>query len=200
MVSLGLLLETGDHAPKDLKAAYTLYEKAAERGSADGALDLAVALIKGKGIDVNIPRALALLQKASDGGSARASYDLAALVASGVGGKRAGEALALFHRAGAEGYPEGYRAAAVLLDEGRSLPKNPAAAAEDLLRAVAADAGEARVELSGKAQTWTSETVRELQARLKSAGYFTGAVDGKSGPALGPALTQWRLLGAPQRS
>jgi len=45
MVSLGLLLETGDHTPKDLKAAYALYEKAAERGSADGALDLAVALI-----------------------------------------------------------------------------------------------------------------------------------------------------------
>ena len=98
MVSLGLLLETGDHAPKDLKAAYTLYEKAAERGSADGALDLAVALIKGKGIDIDIPRALALLEKASEDGSARAAYNLGALVASGVGGKPAGEALALFRR------------------------------------------------------------------------------------------------------
>ena len=83
MVSLGLLLETGDHAPKDLKAAYALYEKAAERGSADGALDLAVALTTGKGINVDIPRALALLQKASDGGSARATFDLAALVEPG---------------------------------------------------------------------------------------------------------------------
>ena len=200
MVSLGLLLETGDHAPKDLKAAYALYEKAAERGSADGALDLAVALTTGKGINVDIPRALALLQKASDGGSARATFDLAALIEQGRGGKPAGEALDLFRRAGAEGYPEGYRAAAVLLDEGRGVPKNPAAAAEDLLRAVAADAGETRLELTGKTQTWKAETVRELQARLKSAGYFTGSVDGKSGPALGPALTQWRLLGAPQRS
>ena len=200
MVSLGLLLETGDHAPKDLKAAYALYEKAAERGSADGALDLAVALTTGKGINVDIPRALALLQKASDDGSARATFDLAALVDQGRGGKPAGEALDLFRRAGAEGYPEGYRAAAVLLDEGRGVPKNPAAAAEDLLRAVAADAGEARLELTGKTQTWKAETVRELQARLKSAGYFSGSVDGKSGPALGPALNQWRLLGAPQRS
>ena len=200
MVSLGLLLEAGDHAPKDLKAAYTLYEKAAERGSADGALDLAVALIKGKGIDVDVPRALALLQKASAEGSARATYNLAALVASGLGGKPAGEALALFRRAAAEGYPEGYRAAAVLLDEGRGVSKNPSAAAEDLLRAVAADAGDARAELTGKTQAWTVETVQQLQARLKSAGYFTGAVDGKSGPALGPALTQWRLHGAPQGS
>ena len=197
MVSLGLLLETGDHTPKDLKAAYALYEKAAERGSADGALDLAVTLIKGKGIDVDIPRALALLEKASEDGSARAAYDLAALVASGVGGKPAGEALELFRRAAAEGYPEGYRAAAVLLDEGRGVAKNPSAAADDLLRAVAADAGEARAELTGKTQTWTAETIRRLQARLKSAGYYTGPIDGKSGGGIGPALTQWRLLGGP---
>jgi Caspase domain/Sel1 repeat len=196
MVSLGLLLETGDHTPKDLKTAYALYEKAAERGSADGALDLAVALIKGKGIDVDVPRALALLEKASEDGSARAAYNLAALVASGVGGKPAGEALALFRRAAAEGYPEGYRAAAVLLDEGRGVAKNPSAAADELLRAVAADAGEARAELIGKAQTWTAETVRQLQARLKSAGYYTGPIDGKSGARIGSALTQWRLLGA----
>jgi hypothetical protein len=64
--------------------------------------DLAVALIKGKGIDVDIPRALALLKKASDDGSARATYDLAALVASGVGGKPGGDALALFRRAASE--------------------------------------------------------------------------------------------------
>jgi TPR repeat protein len=195
MVSLGLLLETGDHAPRDLKAAYALYEKAADRGSADGALDLAVALIKGKGIDVDIPRALALLEKASDRGSARASYDLAALVASGVGGKPPAEALALFRRAAAEGYPQAYRAAAVLLDEGLGVPKDPAAAAEDLLRAVATDAGEARAELTGKSQTWTAETVRQLQARLKSARYYAGPIDGKTGAAIGPALTQWRLLG-----
>jgi TPR repeat protein len=195
MVSLGLLLETGDHAPRDLKAAYAYYEKAADRGSADGALDLAVALIKGKGIDVDIPRALALLEKASDSGSARASYDLAALVASGVGRKPPGEALALFRRAAAEGYPQAYRAAAVLLDEGRGVPKDPSAAAEDLLRAVATDAGEARAELTGRNQTWTAETVRQLQARLKSARYYAGPIDGKTGAAIGPALTQWRLLG-----
>src|SRR5271165_2212403 len=196
MVSLGLLLENGDHAPKDLKAAYALYEKAADRGSADGALDLAVALVKGKGIESNIPRAV---QKASDGGSARATYDLAALVSSGVAGKP-GDALELFRRAGDNGYPDGYRAAAVLLDEGRGVAKNPAAAAADLLRAVTADSGEARAELTAKTQAWSVETVKELQTLLKSAGYYRGAIDGRSGPALAPALAQWRLLGPPQRS
>ena len=88
----------------------------------------------------------------------------------------------------------------MLLDEGRGAPKNPSAAAEDLLRAVAADGGEARAELTAKAQTWSVETIRELQTRLKSAGYYGGPVDGRSGPALRPALTQWRMLGAPQKS
>ncbi len=200
MVSLGLILETGDHAPKDLKAASALYEKAAERGSANGAIDLAVALINGKGIAVDKPHAIALLEKASDSGSPRATYDLAALVSAGVGGARPGEAVDLFRRAGDEGYPEGYRAAAVLLDEGRGVARDPAAAAEDLLRAVAADGGEAKAELTAKAQSWSVATIRELQARLKSAGYYAGTIDGRSGPSLGPALTQWRLLGPPQKS
>ena len=200
MVSLGLMLEAGDHTPKDWKAAYALYEKAADLGSPDGAVDLAVALVQGKGIDVDMPRALALLQKASNAGSARATFDLATLVARGAGGRPANDALALFRHAGALGYAPGYRAAAVLLDEGRGVPKNPSAAAEDLLRAVAADGGEARAELIVKAQTWSVDTVRELQTRLKSAGYYRGPVDGHSGPALKSALTQWRMLGAPQKA
>jgi TPR repeat protein len=200
MVSFGLLLETGDHTPKDLKAAHALYEKATERGSADGALDLAVALFKGNGIDRDVPRALALLRKAADGGSARATYNLATSIANGVADKPTGDALALFHRAAAEGYPESYRAAAVLLDEGRGVPRDPAAAAEDLLRAVAADGGEARAELTGSTQNWTPDTIRNLQARLKLAGYYAGPINGRSGPTLGPALTRWRVSGAPQRS
>ena len=199
MVSLGLMLETGDHAPKDLKAAYALYEKAAERGSADGAIDLAVALVSGKGIEVNKPRAVALLDKASESGSPRATYDLAALVSSGVGG-RPSNAVELFRRAGDNGYPQGYRAAAVLLDEGRGVTKDPAAAAEDLLRAVASDGGDSKAELTAKAQSWSVATIKELQTRLKSAGYYAGPIDGRSGPSLGPALTQWRLLGPPQKS
>ena len=200
LVSLGLLLETGDHAPKDLRGAYALYERAADRGSADGALDLAVALIQGKGIDVNIARALALLKKASDDGSARATFDLAKLVESGVGGMPRGEALELFRRAGADGYPQGYRAAAVLLDEGRGVRQDSAAAAEDLLRAVAADSGETKAELAAKAQHWRVETIKSLQTRLKSAGYYAGPMDGRTGPPLADALTQWRLLGAPEKS
>ena len=199
MYSLGLMLETGDHAPKDLKAAYALYEKAAQRGLADGAINLAVALAQGNGIEKNLPRAYALLQQASEAGSARATYDLAEFAEHGFGGKKS-DALDLYERAASFGYPKGYHTAAAVLDEGRGLPKDPAAAADQLLRAVAADSGESIADLTGKTQMWTADTIKSVQKRLQAAGYYSGPVDGKSGPALAPALKQWRLLGAPQKS
>ena len=199
MYSLGLMLETGDHAQKDLKAAYALYQKAAERGLADGAINLAVALAEGKGVDRDLPRAYALLQQASQAGSPRATYDLAEFAEHGYGGKKS-DALDLYRRAADLGYPKGWHTAAALLDEGRGVAKDPSAAAGELLRAVAADSGESIADLTGKTQGWSVDTVKALQKRLASAGYYSGPVDGKSGPALGPALRQWRLLGAPEKS
>jgi TPR repeat protein len=199
MYSLGLMLETGDHAPKDLKAAYALYEKAADRGLADGAINLAVALAEGKGVERNLPRAYALLQQASQAGSPRATYDLAEFAEHGYGGK-VSDALDLYKRAAELGYAKGRHTAAALLDEGRGVPKDPVAAADELLGAVAADSGESIADLTGKTQSWSVETIKALQKELASAGYYSGPLDGKSGPALGPALRQWRLLGAPQKS
>jgi TPR repeat protein len=199
LYSLGYLMELGDHAPKDLKAAYALYEKAAERGNADAAINLAVALWEGKILEKNGPRALALLQRASQSGSAKATFDLAALVDQGANGKPA-QALALFEQAGALGEPRGYRAAAGLLDVGRHVAKDSGGAADLLLRCVIADSGECLGELTAATQNWTPETVKVVQTRLTAAGYYAGPIDGRSGSALAPALKQWRLLGAPQKS
>jgi hypothetical protein len=199
LYSLGYLTELGDHVPKDLKGAYALYEKAAERGNADGAINLAVALWEGKIMPKNGPRAFALLEKASQSGSAKATFDLAALMDEGANGNPA-QALALFEQAGALGEPRGYRAAAGLLDVGRNVARDPSGAADLLLRCVIADSGECLAELTAKTPSWTPQTVKAIQTRLLGAGYYTGAIDGKSGPALAPALKQWRLLGAPQRS
>ena len=163
MYSLGLMLETGDHAPKDLKAAYALYEKAADRGLADGAINLAVALAEGKGVDKNLPRAYALLTQASQAGSARATYDLAEFAEHGYGGKTT-DALDLYRRAAEFGFAKGHHTAAALLDEGRAgVAKDPTAAADELLSAVAADSGESIADLTGKTQNWSPATVKALE-------------------------------------
>jgi len=199
MVSLGLILEAGDGVPKDIGAANALYEKAAARGSADGAINLAVALMNGKGVEKNVTRAVALLRTASQGGSAIATYDLGVLAQQGAAGEPA-QALDFFQRSSGLGDPRGFLAAAILLDEGRGVPKDPAGAAEQLLRAVAGDDGSAFTQLTAKSSSWAPDTIKAVQARLKSAGYYGGAVDGKGGAGLASALKQWRLLGPPQKT
>jgi TPR repeat protein len=199
MVSLGLILESGDGAPKDIGAANALYEKAAARGSADGAINLAVALMSGKGVEKNVTRAVTLLRTASQAGSAIATYDLGVLAQEGAAGSPA-EALDFFRQSSGLGDPRGYLASAILLDEGRGIAKDPAAAAEELLRGVAGDDGAAFNQLTAKASSWSHDTIKAVQTTLKSAGYYAGLIDGKGGAALAPALKQWRLLGPPQRS
>src|SRR5208282_5104488 len=99
------------------------------------------------------------------------------------------------------GFAKGHHTAAALLDEGRAgVAKDPTAAADELLKAVAADSGESIADLTGKTQNWSPATVKALESRLAAAGYYSGPTDGKSGPALGPSLRQWRLLGAPEKS
>jgi hypothetical protein len=69
-----------------------------------------------------------------------------------------------------------------------------------LLRGVANDAGEALAQLTSKAPSWSRDTIKAVEDRLKSAGYYSGPIDGKGGAGLAPALRQWRLLGPPQKS
>jgi TPR repeat protein len=198
-VSLGLILESGDGAPKDLVAANALYERAAARGSADGAINLAVALMNGKGAEKNVSRAAALLKTAAQGGSAIANYDLGVLAQQRAAGSP-DEALGYFRRSSSLGDPRGYLASAILLDEGRGVAKDPAGAAEELLRGVAGDDGSAFNQLIAKSTSWSRDTIKAVQARLKGAGYYAGLVDGKGGAPLASALKQWRLLGPPQSS
>ncbi len=199
MVSLGLLHETGDGVPRDLDAAIRLYEQAAEAGSPDAAINLAVALFEGRGVERDVARAIGLFERASAAGSAIATFNLGVLEDRGIA-QTGRSALDLFLRAAREGEPNGYRAAATLLDEGRGVPRDAARAAELLLRAVAADDGRTLSELVRPDSEWTAPTIRALQGQLRAAGHYAGAIDGIAGPGLEAALRGWRnggfLIGA----
>jgi TPR repeat protein len=199
MHSLALLIENGNGVTKDVVAANALYEKAAARGNADAAIDLAVNLMAGKGAERNVARAVQLLRTASQGGSAIATFNLGVLADEGIAGKST-EALDFFRKASSLGEPRAYLAAAKLLDEGRGVAKDPAGAADQLLRGAAGDDGSTINELAAKTSSWSLETIKTVQTRLKGAGYFTGATDGKGGAAMVSALKQWRLLGPPQKT
>jgi TPR repeat protein len=191
MVSLALLHETGDGVPRDLDAATRLFEQAAEGGSPDAAINLAVALFEGRGVERDVPRAIRLLEQASAAGSPIATFNLGVLTDRGVADTGT-SALDLFLRAAREGEANGFRAAAVLLDEGRGVPADPEQAARLILRAVAADDGRTLAELIRPEATWRQPTIVALQSQLASAGHYEGRADGVSGPRLEPALRRWR--------
>jgi uncharacterized caspase-like protein len=194
MVSLGLITATGDGVVKDPAAAAALYQRAAAGGSSDGAVNLAVALFRGTGIPRDLPRALELMNEAARDGSDVAAYNLGVFARDGVSGTTA-MALDYFRQSTRLGEPRAYVAAAVLLDEGGDIPKDPSAAADLLLQGAAADDGQALSELTGNAAAWSPATIRAVQVRLKDASFYNGPLDGLSGPLLAAALQQWRRGG-----
>jgi TPR repeat protein len=196
LVSLGLMTQAGDGVKQDVAAATELFRRAAERGFVDGKINFAVALMEGRGVTPDRERGLALMREAADAGSPIALFNLAALTERGVAGEPAA-ALDLFRKSAEQGYPGGWRAAAVLLDEGRGVPKDPAAAADSLLRGAIADSGEIVGELTARTGSWSPETISAVQERLAAAGYYDGTIDGRAGPKFAAALRQWRLLGPP---
>lgn len=191
MVSLGLLHEAGDGVPRDVHTAIQLYEQAATAGSPDAAINLAVALFEGRGVERNVARAIDLFDQASAAGSAIATFNLGVLEDRGIA-QTGRSALDLFLRAAREGEPNGYHAAATLLDEGRGVARDHERAADLLLRAVAADDGRALRELIQPRTEWTAPTIRALQEQLRAAGHYDKAIDGATGPALENALRSWR--------
>jgi TPR repeat protein len=190
--SLGLMLEHGTGVARDLPAAAALYEKAAAGGLPDGAINLAVMLFKGEGAPQDIPRAARLLARASADGSPIATYNLGTLALNGIAGGET-EAFDRFVAAARLGEPRGYHVAALLLDQGLGRPRDHGRAADLLLRGVASDNGEAQAAIADRRVS--PNTVRAVQTRLKTAGFYVGAVDGVSGPLLRAALAAWRKGG-----
>jgi TPR repeat protein len=197
LVTMGLLSETGQGVPRDPAAALSYYEKAADGGSPDGAINLAVALLEGRVTKRDVPRALALLNRASEAGSAIATYNLGVLAQDGIGGTPT-TAMDHFKKAASLRDPRAFRAAAVLLDEGRGVPKDPSSAAEYLLQGIVSDAGETLNELQTRAG-WSKDTIRMVQTRLRAAGFYSGPTDGRSNPTLNAALRRWRDAGSLDR-
>ena len=191
MVSLAQLTEQGTGVPQDSARALALYEKAAAGGSDDAMINLAITLLEGRTVPADPERAMALLERASAEGSAKATFNLGVLALDGKGeGPRA--ALGYFERAARNGEAEGYRAAAILLDEGRTTARDPAGAARMLLRGAAEDRGTIVQQLTGASDQWSPDTIRAVQHLLQKAGYYTAAVDGVPGSQFTAALEKWR--------
>ena len=194
MVSLAQLYETGTGVAQDTGVALALYERAAEGGSEDAIINLAVSLFQGAGVPADPERAIALLRRAADDGSAKAIFNLGVLAQDGVVDAPA-DALTYFERAARAGETGGWQAAAILLDEGRGVARDPSAASVMLLRGAAEDSGQILAMMESRGTEWSRDTLAAMQARLARAGFYTSTVDGLPGPNLTQALQEWRAGG-----
>lgn len=191
MVSLAQLTERGTAVAQDPARSMALYEQAAAGGSHDAMINLAITLLEGQAVAADPARAISLLKQASDEGSAKATFNLGVLAQDGIG-DGAEAALGYFERAAQDGEAEGYRAAAILLDEGRGTQRDPARAAVMLLRGAAEDRGDVVRQLTSASDQWSPATIRAVQGLLKEAGYYTAALDGLPGSNFTAALEKWR--------
>ncbi|MCX7561220.1 caspase family protein [Sulfitobacter sp. F26204] len=191
MVSLGLMTESGRGVPASQIEALRLYQRAASLGSPDAKINLAVALFEGQGLEKNEERAVELLKEAADLGSAIATFNLGVLSRDGATGDPS-DALGYFKRAIKAGEPRAYVASAIILDEGRVVPRNPDHAANMLLRGAAEDSGQSIQQMTENTADWSRETIAAVQERLKAAGFYTSTIDGRSGPNFVAALEAWR--------
>jgi TPR repeat protein len=192
MVSLALLMETGDGVPRDPTGAIALYERAAAGGSADAAINLAVALYEGRGVARGSgprdrpPRAR---------GAGRIAHRHLQSRGSDPGRRRPGrpaDALDLFRRAARDGEPRGYRAAAVLLDEGRGVPADPGGRSRSAPQGRGRGFGRDRRRTRRRPGDWRVDTIRAVQDRLRAAGLYEGDAEGSGGPEFAEALRLWR--------
>ncbi|WP_146590987.1 caspase family protein [Puniceibacterium confluentis] len=188
MVSLAQLYETGTGVDPDPARAMELNRTAAEGGSLDAMINLAVTMLEGGGDSTD---AIALMKRAAAEGSATARYNLGVLAQDGQVDSPA-DALKYFTDAAHDGAPGAYLAAAILLDEGRGVARDPGQAANMLLRGAAEDSGEILRRLTESADQWSRDTIAATQERLKAAGYYTSTVDGLPGQNFSAALAQWR--------
>lgn len=201
MTTLGAFYETGTGVPKDLAMAAGFFERAAAGGAPDAAVNLARMLAEGNGLPADLPRAIELLETASEAGSKHAPYNLGVLALNNRGLPPA-SALDYFALASDRGYVEGHFRAALLHESGEFGSRDPARAAEYLLRAVAADSGQMLAWIEEGEIAFGKDTITEVQRRLANIGYYASTVDGLIGPGTLEALRVYRFggLSLPQPS
>lgn len=191
MSSLAQLLERGIGFEQNVDAALRWYEAAAAGGSHDAMINLAVILEEGRIVDRDVTRAFDLLRAAAERGSAKARYNLGAvMVRDEIGEGR--EALENFLKAAQDGEYNGHRAAAILLDKGARVDRDPARAAILLLRGAAEDDGTIVQDLKRGFFDWENDTLAQMQVRLAAAGLYGAPADGDRRPEFIAALEQWR--------
>jgi TPR repeat protein len=129
MTLVGELYKDGLGVRRDLKEATRWYRLAAEHGDPQGAFSLALAYLRGRGVEESRPNAVSWLEKAAATNHSGALYNLGLLAIDGDL-QDFERARTMFGRAADLGNMDAAYALGLLYKEGRGVPRDPAKAAE----------------------------------------------------------------------
>jgi TPR repeat protein len=189
MSKLGYLYETGNGVAKDMAEAARLYRLAADQGDVWSTAQLGYLYEVGEGVPKDMAEAARLYRLASDKGNVWSMSKLGYLHETGYGVSRdLNEAARLYRLAADQGDVTSMSNLGALYDRGAGVPRDPDEAAQLVYAAIERGSTVAVEQMTSNASAWSVEFRKALQRRLKEAGYYGGAIDGRFGSGVEQAV------------
>lgn len=177
----------GNGTRQDYVEAAHWYREASEKGSAVATLKLAQLYINGKGLAKDAKRSFELAKASAEAGLPIAMYRLGRYYLIGVGTpKEVAEGRRWLEKAASLGDENAMFNLSFLYDRRPDLARETSVdsgmAVDWMIRAIRAQSPQAANYLIRRPWEFSVAFRKELQKRLKAAGYYQGAIDGKLGP------------------
>ncbi len=189
METVAALYESGTGIKEDKGEALRWSRQAADKGNASAMARVGRFYHNGISVKKDTAEAARWYRKAVDGGDASAMNNLAVLLYDGDGvAKDRAEAVRLYKRAADLGNTTAMGNMAVRYDQGDGVTQDRAEAVR--LAYTALERGDTFFlkNFTDTARHWSKDFLKAFQRRLKDAGYYTGAIDGKFGPGFRRAV------------
>ncbi len=174
----------GPLPPSRFTDALEHFETAYKGGHAASATRIGFMQEYGVGVPVALPDAKAWYEKAATKGDTEGMVRLARLLLARDGKADQARGYDLLAKAAAQSEPLAFRDLAAVYDRGKAVPRDATKAADAFLKALAAQDWSILDDFTD----YALPVRKAIQARLKAAGHYTGAVDGVDGDAFRLAL------------
>jgi TPR repeat protein len=181
MVDVGMMYANGVGLQTDLSRAAMWYNRAADLGNSGGMVNLGWLYEYGKGVELDVGKAAMWYRRAADLGNSAGMVDLALLYSQGKGVPRnEATAVTLNRRAVSLENSMAMNNLAWMLQSGKGVERrDPEGAADLMMKALDRRNDFSRQRMTQHSGTWTREFRQALQVKLRDAGFYSGAIDGR---------------------
>lgn len=183
LFNLAYAYAKGNGVRRNESEAFRLYQRAANRGNASAMNNLGRAYSLGLGTQKNIPQAIQWYRKAVAKGNVTAMRNMGFRHFHGSGvTKDYQQAVSYFQKAISKNDLRSYAGIARVYQRGGfGVSRNQDRALDYVMQALRKGDRALEREIVGKSSSWTLQTRKGVQSRLKQAGYYSGAIDGVFG-------------------